>query len=57
VHTRWTVSEDPEVHAQAIEEYFKAGVTDVMIHSGQDDQERVIEFFGKQVLPLVRRSL
>ena len=56
VYGRWTVSEDPEEHAEAIEEYFKAGVTDVFIHSGQEDQARVIDFFGNRVLPLIRRQ-
>jgi coenzyme F420-dependent glucose-6-phosphate dehydrogenase len=56
VYSRWTVSEDPEEHARAIEDYFKAGVTDVFIHSGQEDQARVIDFFGNRVLPLIRRE-
>ncbi|MGZ6273802.1 MAG: TIGR03557 family F420-dependent LLM class oxidoreductase [Candidatus Limnocylindrales bacterium] len=56
VHGRWTVSEDPEEHAAAIEAYFQAGVTDVFVHSGQEDQARVIDFFGKRVLPLIRRE-
>jgi hypothetical protein len=28
--------------------------TDVFIHSGQHDQQRVIDFYGREVLPLVR---
>jgi F420-dependent hydroxymycolic acid dehydrogenase len=56
VHGRWTVSEDPDEHARAIEAYFDAGVTDVFIHSGQEDQARVIDFFGNRVLPLIRRD-
>ena len=55
VYAHWTVSEDPQVHARAIEEYFEAGVTDVFVHPAQDDQARVIDFFGKRVLPLVSR--
>jgi TAT-translocated FGD2 family F420-dependent dehydrogenase len=51
VHANWTVSEDPEAHAAAVERYFAAGVTDVFIHSGQEDQARVIDFFGREVLP------
>jgi alkanesulfonate monooxygenase SsuD/methylene tetrahydromethanopterin reductase-like flavin-dependent oxidoreductase (luciferase family) len=31
VYSRWTVSEDPEEHAKAIEAYFEAGVTDVFV--------------------------
>ncbi len=56
VHSRWTVSEDPEEHARAIEAYFESGVTDVFVHSGQEDQARVIDFFGNRVLPLIRRD-
>jgi len=55
VYSRWTVSEDPEEHAKAIEAYFEAGVTDVFVHSGQEDQARVIDFFGNRVLPVIRR--
>jgi TAT-translocated FGD2 family F420-dependent dehydrogenase len=55
VYSNWTVSEDPEEHARAIERYYEAGVTDVFVHSGQEDQARVIDFFGAKVLPLLRR--
>jgi alkanesulfonate monooxygenase SsuD/methylene tetrahydromethanopterin reductase-like flavin-dependent oxidoreductase (luciferase family) len=54
-YSNWTVSEDPEEHARAIERYYEAGVTDVFVHSGQEDQARVIDFFGAKVLPLLRR--
>ncbi len=55
VYNTWPVSEDPQVHLAALERYFAAGVTDIIVHSGQQDQERVIRFYGEQVLPLLRR--
>ena len=36
---------------------FTAGATIVNIHCGQADQRKVIEFYGKQVLPRVRQQL
>jgi TAT-translocated FGD2 family F420-dependent dehydrogenase len=56
VYADWPVSEDPQVHLAALERYFAAGVTDIIVHSGQQDQERVIRFYGEQVLPLLRTS-
>ena len=50
----WTVSTDPAAHAQTIRKLFDTGVTIVNIHSGQPDQQKVIEFYGKEVLPRVR---
>ena len=32
----------------------KGGATGVPIHSGQRDQRKVIEFYGKEVLPRLR---
>jgi hypothetical protein len=50
----WTVSRDPAAHVLAIGKLFDSGVTIVNIHSGQPDQQKVIEFYGKEVLPRVR---
>jgi hypothetical protein len=33
---------------------FKSGVTVVNIHSGQPEQQKVIEFYGENVLPHVK---
>ncbi|HKT90198.1 MAG TPA: hypothetical protein VJQ59_17260 [Candidatus Sulfotelmatobacter sp.] len=38
-----------------IRELFDSGVTIVNVHSGQPDQERVIQFYGKEVLPKLQR--
>ena len=47
----WPVSTDPSVHADFINQVIEGGATHVYIHSGQQDQRRVIDFFGDQVLP------
>ena len=51
----WTVSSNPDAHVQAIQKLFDSGVTIVNIHSGQSDQQKVIEFYGREVLPRVRK--
>jgi TAT-translocated FGD2 family F420-dependent dehydrogenase len=50
------VGTDPGVHVKALQELFDEGVTEVHIHSGQPDQKRVIEFYGKEVLPRLRKT-
>jgi G6PDH family F420-dependent oxidoreductase len=57
VYKDWPVGTDPEVHVQALMQLFKAGATEVHIHSGQQDQRRVIDFYGHQVLPRLRQRL
>jgi F420-dependent hydroxymycolic acid dehydrogenase len=52
----WTVSSSPDAHVQTIRKLFDSGVTIVNIHSGQSDQQRVIEFYGREVLPRVRNQ-
>lgn len=47
----WTVSPRPEQHVAAIDELFESGATIVNIHSGQTDQQKVIDFYGNWVLP------
>ena len=47
----WPVSTDPAVHLRQIKELFDSGVTIVNIHAGQQDQQRVIDFYRDQVLP------
>jgi F420-dependent hydroxymycolic acid dehydrogenase len=50
----WAVSTGPAVHIKAVKELLDSGVTIVNIHSGQANQRRVIDFYGKEVLPKVR---
>ena len=52
---RWTVSVDASDHLQNIRKHWDAGVDEVWAHSGQQDQARAIEFYGKQVLPGLTR--
>jgi F420-dependent hydroxymycolic acid dehydrogenase len=56
VYGDWTVSPDPDVHVAAIEKLFNSGVTIVNIHSGQPNQQKVIDFYGREVLPKMKRS-
>jgi TAT-translocated FGD2 family F420-dependent dehydrogenase len=51
----WPVGSDPEVHVKVLSELFDSGATGVHIHSGQHDQQRVIDFYGKEVLPRLRK--
>lgn len=51
VIAEWTVSDDPAEHAAAIDRLFDSGATIVNIHSGQIDQQKVVEFYGNWVLP------
>ena len=50
----WPVGTDPEVHVKVLTDLFKSGATGVHIHSGQRDQKKVIDFYGKEVLPRLR---
>jgi TAT-translocated FGD2 family F420-dependent dehydrogenase len=54
VYEDWAIGTDPQVHVKALSDLFDSGATEVHIHSGQQDQKRVIEFYGKQVLPNLR---
>ena len=56
VYGDWPVSMDPAVHVKAITDLFQSGASIVNIHSGQADQNRVIEFYGKNVLPKVKST-
>ena len=50
----WLVSQDPREHIRRIRLLFEAGATHVAIHSVQPDQDRLIDFYGKDVLPAFR---
>jgi len=54
VYGDWPVGTDPAVHIKTVTELFNSGVRIVNIHSGQADQKRVIEFYGKEVLPRLK---
>ena len=54
VFSDWPVSTDPSVHIAALNQQFDSGATIVNVHSGQPNQERVIEFYANNVLPSLR---
>ncbi len=47
----WPIGNDPAVHIAAVSKLFDSGVTIVNIHSGQPDQNKVVEFYESSVLP------
>jgi F420-dependent hydroxymycolic acid dehydrogenase len=51
VYEGWPTGTDPNTHIKVINELFESGATIVNIHSGQNDLRRVIDFYGKEVLP------
>jgi F420-dependent hydroxymycolic acid dehydrogenase len=52
----WAVGTDPNMHIKNVQELLDSGVWIVNIHSGQADQKKVIDFYGKEVLPKVRQG-
>ena len=51
----WLVSREPEDHVRRLRALFAAGATHVAVHSAQPDQESLIAFYGREVLPALRR--
>jgi hypothetical protein len=56
VYGDWPISTDPQVHIKTVNELFASGATIVNIHCGQADQKKVVEFYGKEVIPHVKRG-
>lgn len=56
VKKQWTIGADARTHIESIEKMVDDGVTHIYIHSGQEDQEYVIDFFGREVLPNIRHE-
>lgn len=54
VYSQWIVSEDPDEHAAGLQKLLDVGVTHLFVHSGQHDQQRVIDFYSREVLPRMR---
>jgi TAT-translocated FGD2 family F420-dependent dehydrogenase len=52
---QWVISRDPQAHLDAIRSLVEAGATHVFVHSAQRDQRRFIDFYGREVLPALRR--
>lgn len=51
----WPIGTDPAVHIKKMHDLFDSGVSIVNVHSGQPDQSRVIDFYGKHVLPTFKQ--
>jgi coenzyme F420-dependent glucose-6-phosphate dehydrogenase len=52
--TRFICSDDPEETAAAIRHYADLGFEELVLHAPGEDQRRVLEQFGEDVLPLLR---
>jgi F420-dependent hydroxymycolic acid dehydrogenase len=52
----WPVGTDPEVHVMVLSQLFDSGASGVHIHSGEHEQKKVIDFYGKEVLPRLRKK-
>lgn len=55
VYADWSIGTTAAPHVDAIESLFDSGATIVNVHSGQSDQQRVIDFYGSEILPTVQR--
>jgi coenzyme F420-dependent glucose-6-phosphate dehydrogenase len=53
-HTRFIVSDDPAEVVEKIGMYLDLGFDDLVLHAPGEDQERFLEQFGADVLPLLR---
>jgi TAT-translocated FGD2 family F420-dependent dehydrogenase len=56
VFAEWAIGTDPKAHIDGVQELFDSGIKQVNVHVGQMDQQRAIEFYGKEVLPALRRG-
>ena len=52
-HRRFIVADDPQEVVDRIAPYVAAGFTELMFHAPGADQERFLEQFGRDVLPLL----
>jgi F420-dependent hydroxymycolic acid dehydrogenase len=56
VYKDWVVSEDPEEHIRAIRFLAQREATHIVVHIPMTDQSRVIDFYGKNVIPAFRQA-
>ena len=52
--SRWIVSDDPKEHIERIRPYVDMGFTHLVFHAPGPDQQRFLDIYSKQVLPLLR---
>jgi len=53
----WAIGEDPAVHIAALQKLIANGATNIFVHSPQEDQQRMIDFYGEQVLPYIDHQI
>jgi TAT-translocated FGD2 family F420-dependent dehydrogenase len=51
VMSSWAIGTDPAVHIKKLRELFDSGATIVNVHTGQADQKKLVDFYGRNVLP------
>ena len=56
VAKRWIVSSDPQETAAAIQHYVDLGFTHLVFHGPGHDQQRFLDQFAEDVLPLLRKE-
>jgi TAT-translocated FGD2 family F420-dependent dehydrogenase len=56
VYKDWPVSRDPAVHVHALEKMIDAGATMIFVHCPQPRQIELAHWYGRHVLPHVRRQ-
>jgi coenzyme F420-dependent glucose-6-phosphate dehydrogenase len=54
-HTRFIVSNDPEEVVEKVETYVKLGFTNLVFHHPGNDQNRALDLFAQDLLPLMRK--
>lgn len=54
VYKNWVISENPQDHAKMIKNLWSKGFTHINVNIRQTDQQAGIDFYAKQVLPLLK---
>jgi coenzyme F420-dependent glucose-6-phosphate dehydrogenase len=52
--SRWIVSSDPAEHVEQIETYIDMGFRNLVFHAPGHDQQRFLDLYGRQILPVLR---
>jgi TAT-translocated FGD2 family F420-dependent dehydrogenase len=53
----WAIGEAADMHIEALQKVIDNGATHIFVHSPQEDQGRMIDFYGERVLPKLEHSL
>ena len=51
------ISSDPEDHIEMVKNYLDLGFTDIIFHYTGPNQEKFLEDYGREVLPLIRETV